>query len=223
MKQKVDMEPEWGEVLDSFFEKESFKSLTEFIKKEYLSKKIYPKPKDIFKAFWLTPFSHVKVVILGQDPYHGAGQAHGLCFSVQDDVPPPPSLQNIYKEIEADIGTKKDFQKGNLESWAKQGVFLLNAILTVVAGSPASHREIGWEEFTDYVIKKISDEHENIVFILWGNYARSKKSLIDSKKHLILESAHPSPFSAYSGFFGSKHFSKCNAYLKLHNKTPIDW
>ncbi len=223
MPKEVDIEPEWKEVLKGFFEKDGFKSLTDFVRNEYKKKKVYPKPKDIFRAFWLTPFSKVKVVILGQDPYHGAGQAEGLCFSVPEGVPLPPSLQNIYKEIENDLGVKKNFKNGNLVPWAEQGVFLLNAILTVVASTPASHQGKGWEEFTDFVIKTISEKHEHVVFMLWGNYARSKKTLIDSNKHLILEAPHPSPFSAHSGFFGSKHFSKCNDYLKVHGKVVIKW
>lgn len=223
MTKKVDIEPEWKEVLGEYFETESFTKLTDFVRKEYTSKNIFPNPKDIFKAFSLTPFSKVKVVILGQDPYHGDGQAHGLCFSVPKGVPLPPSLQNMYKEIESDTGATKDFSNGNLEAWATQGVFLLNAILSVIAHTPASHQKKGWEEFTDTVIKTISDKHEHIVFMLWGNFARSKKSLIDSDKHLILEASHPSPFSAYSGFFGCKHFSKCNTYLAKHHKKEIEW
>ncbi len=223
MSKKVEIEPEWENELHNYFETEKFRDLTEFVREEYKSKTIYPKPKDLFKAFWVTPFSKVKVVILGQDPYHGVGQAEGLSFSVPKGIPLPPSLQNIYKEIENDLGIKKDFKDGSLEEWAKQGVFLLNVILSVVASNPASHRGKGWEEFTDNVIKTISDKHENLVFMLWGNFARSKKSLIDESKHLILESAHPSPFSAYNGFFGCKHFSKCNEYLKSHNKEEIKW
>lgn len=227
MPKEVDIEPEWKEVLKGFFEKDGFKSLTDFIRSEYKIKKVYPKPKDIFRAFWLTPFSKVKVVILGQDPYHGARQAEGLCFSVPEGVPLPPSLQNIYKEIENDLGKeknlKKDFKNGNLVPWAEQGVFLLNAILTVVARTPASHQGKGWEDFTDFVIQTISEKHEHLVFMLWGNYARSKKTLIDSNKHLILEAPHPSPFSAHSGFFGCKHFSKCNAYLKRNGLSDINW
>jgi uracil-DNA glycosylase len=197
--------------------------LTDFIRNEYITKKVFPKPQDIFKAFSLTPFSKVKVVILGQDPYHNDGQAHGLSFSVEDGVIVPPSLKNIYKEIEQDCGIKKDFSNGNLQGWAKQGVFLLNAILTVVAHTPASHQGKGWEAFTDTVIKTISDKHEHVVFMLWGNYARSKKQLIDTSKHLVLEAPHPSPFSAYSGFFGCKHFSKCNEYLEKYGKGVIQW
>lgn len=219
----VNIEPEWKEVLKEYFATENFKKLSDFVRDEYKNKNVFPNPRNVFKAFELTPFSKVKVVILGQDPYHDVGQAHGLCFSVSENVTPPPSLKNIYKEIEGDLGVKKDFNTGNLDKWAGQGVFLLNAILTVVAHTPASHRGKGWEEFTDTVIKTISDKHEHVVFILWGNYARSKKPLIDSSKHLILESPHPSPFSAYSGFFGCKHFSKCNEYLKKHGKTIIDW
>ncbi len=223
MSKQVKIEPEWEQALSDVFKSEQFKILSEFIRAEYLSKKVFPKPENIFKAFWLTPFSRVKVVILGQDPYHGDGQAHGLCFSVPGGVALPPSLQNIYKEIENDLGIKKDFKSGNLEPLAEQGVFLLNAILTVIAHNPTSHQNKGWENFTDAVIKTISDKRKNVVFILWGNYARSKKGLIDEKKHLILEAPHPSPFSAYSGFFGSKHFSKCNKYLIANGQKEIIW
>ena len=219
----VNIEPGWKVALHDYFASAEFKKLAQFIRNEYESKTVFPKPTDVFRAFWLTPFSKVKVVILGQDPYHDVGQAHGLCFSVPEGQNPPPSLKNIYKEIEEDTGTKKDFTKGNLENWAKQGVFLLNAILTVVAHTPASHQKKGWEDFTDTVIKKISDENDHVVFILWGNYARSKKVLIDANKHLVLESPHPSPFSAYSGFFGCKHFSKCNEYLRKFGKSEIFW
>jgi len=223
MKKDVDIEKSWGQVMQEYFSSDNFHNLSDFIRKEYISKKIYPKPQDIFKAFWLTPFDKVRVVILGQDPYHGPMQAEGLSFSVQPGVKVPPSLQNIYKEIESDLEIKKDFTNGHLESWAKQGVFLLNAILTVVANSPASHQGKGWEEFTDEVIQTISDKKEHVVFILWGNFARSKKSLIDESKHLIIESPHPSPFSANSGFFGSKPFSKCNDYLEKHGEKKIEW
>ncbi|MCX6795505.1 MAG: uracil-DNA glycosylase [Candidatus Falkowbacteria bacterium] len=223
MNKEINIEPSWKEALNCFFATKNFSNLADFVRQEYLSKKIYPKPEEVFKAFWLTPFYSVKVIILGQDPYHGIGQAHGLCFSVPDGIAPPPSLKNIYKEIEDDLSTKKNYQDGNLEPWAKQGVFLLNAMLTVVAHQPASHSKKGWEEFTDTVIKTLSDKRENLVFILWGNYARSKKVLIDSKKHLILEAPHPSPFSAYSGFFGCKHFSQCNEYLKSNGQKEICW
>lgn len=223
MTKEVNIEKEWEHELHNFFETKEWEELSNFIQTEYLSKKVFPKPQDIFRAFLLTPFSQVKVVILGQDPYHNDGQAHGLSFSVEDGVLVPPSLKNIYKEIEQDYGVKKDFSNGNLENWAQQGVFLINAILTVVAHMPASHQGKGWEVFTDTVIKTISDKQEHVVFILWGNYARSKKHLIDSLKHLILEAPHPSPFSAYSGFFGCKHFSKCNEYLEKHGKAVIKW
>lgn len=223
MTKKVDIEKEWGEALAPFFETETWASLADFIKKEYASKKIYPRSKNLFSAFSLTPLSQVKVVILGQDPYHGENQAHGLSFSVEDGVNVPPSLKNMYKEIESDLGVTKDFTNGNLEPWAKQGVFLLNAVLTVIAQSPASHKRRGWEEFTNTVITTISEKQEHVVFMLWGNFARSKKSLIDTKKHLILEAPHPSPFSAHTGFLGSKHFSKCNEYLKAHNKKEVIW
>ena len=223
MQKEVDIEGSWKEVMQEYFTCDGFRSLSDFIRQEYLNREIYPKPKDIFKAFWLTPLDRVKVVILGQDPYHGPLQAEGLSFSVQPGIKPPPSLQNIYKEIESDLGIKKDFNDGHLESWAKQGVFLLNAILTVVANSPASHQGRGWEGFTDAVIKTISDKKEHVVFILWGNFARSKKNLIDESKHLIIESPHPSPFSANAGFFGSKPFSKCNDYLEKYGEKKIEW
>lgn len=223
MAQDVQIEAEWKAALAIYFGSDDFQKLTSFVRSEYQTKTVYPKPSDIFKAFSLTPFSSVKVVILGQDPYHGAGQAHGLSFSVPHGMQLPPSLQNIYKEIESDLGIKKDFKNGNLEGWATQGVFLLNAILSVVAKSPASHQKRGWEEFTDTVIKTISEKNEHVVFMLWGNFARGKRNLIDFTKHLILEAPHPSPFSAHSGFFGSKHFSQCNAYLKEHGEKEIQW
>lgn len=223
MKTKVKIEPEWLEVLKDYFETDDFVKLSQFIKNEYLSKKVLPAPENLFRTFWLTPFSKLKVVILGQDPYHNPGQAHGLCFSVPKGIALPPSLKNIYKEIEKDLGIKKDFSSGNLEDWAKQGVFLLNSILTVISGQAASYRNQGWEEFTDSVIKIISDKKEGVVFILWGNYARSKKNLINSKKHLILEAPHPSPLSAYAGFFGSKHFSQANDYLAKNKEKTIEW
>lgn len=222
-KKPIDIEESWYAKLKDYFDTEVFKQLSTFIREEYVSKKVYPAPKNIFKAFWLTPFDDVKVVILGQDPYHGVGQAEGLSFSVPPGVRVPPSLKNIYKEIESDLGIKKDFSDGNLEKWAKQGVFLLNSILTVVANTPASHQKCGWEEFTDTIITKISDEKEHVVFMLWGNYARSKKILIDQSKHLVLEAPHPSPFSAHSGFLGCKHFSLCNTYLEENNIPPIVW
>lgn len=219
----VKIEPEWQEALAPYFATDAFKKTADFARAEYQAKKIFPPPADIFRAFWLTPFSKVKVVILGQDPYHNDGQAHGLCFSVPAGQSVPPSLLNIYKELESDLGIKKNPADGNLENWARQGVFLLNAILTVVAHQAASHRGRGWEGFTDEVIRTLSSRREHLVFILWGNYARSKKSLIDADKHLILEAPHPSPLSAYAGFFGCRHFSRCNDYLKAHGIEPIAW
>jgi uracil-DNA glycosylase len=212
----------WQKELNSEFAKPYWGELADFVKKEYSAKTIYPESKDIFSAFNHTPFNKVKVVILGQDPYHGAGQAHGLCFSVQKDTKVPPSLKNIYKEIKSDIGGKIP-EHGNLDHWADQGVLLINSTLTVEAGKPGSHQKKGWEEFTDKVIETVSDKKENVVFILWGNYAKSKKDLIDDTKHLVLESPHPSPFSAYTGFYGSRHFSKTNTYLNKQNKKPISW
>jgi len=219
---EVKIEKSWKEVLKSEFEKPYFKELSEFVRYEYKSAHVYPPPKFVFHAFEKTPFDRVKVVILGQDPYHGEGQAHGLCFSVPDGVTMPPSLKNIYKEIVSDIGGEIP-SHGNLEHWAEQGVLLLNATLTVRANTAGSHQNHGWETFTDSIIKTLSDKKENLVFILWGNYARNKKSLIDKDKHLILEAPHPSPFSAYSGFFGCKHFSKTNDYLIKKGREAINW
>ncbi len=219
---EVKIEPSWGAVLADEFEKDYFKELSSTVREAYLKQTVYPPPKYVFNAFDLTPFNEVKVVILGQDPYHGPNQAHGLSFSVADGVRIPPSLQNIYKEIKADIGSDIPIS-GNLERWAKQGVLLLNATLTVEANKAGSHQGKGWEQFTDTVIQTISDQKEHVVFILWGNFARSKASLIDESKHLILESPHPSPFSANNGFFGSKPFSKTNEYLKKYNLEPIKW
>ncbi|MCK9368537.1 uracil-DNA glycosylase [Candidatus Dojkabacteria bacterium] len=218
----VRIEESWKKRLKDEFEKEYFKQLTEFVKEEYKSKKIYPKPSQIFNAFEFCSFDDVKVVILGQDPYHGVNQANGLCFSVNDGVAIPPSLQNIYKELKNDLGITSP-ETGNLDRWAKQGVLLLNSTLTVVANSPASHQGKGWEEFTDSVIKKLSDEKENLVFILWGAYAKKKGEVIDRSKHFVIESAHPSPFSANYGFFKSKPFSKTNYYLKEKGITEIKW
>lgn len=223
MTKRVEIEPSWAEALSDHFESEGFLKLSDFVRQEYLTKTVYPQPQEVFRAFWLTPLPEVKVVILGQDPYHGAGQAHGLCFSVPNGIKLPPSLVNIYKEIESDLRVKKEFSAGNLEVWAKKGVFLLNSMLTVVANTPASHQKIGWEDFTDRVIKTISDTQEQVVFILWGKYARSKNILIDANRHLILEGPHPSPLSAYTGFFGCKHFSQANEYLLVNGKLPIEW
>jgi uracil-DNA glycosylase len=218
----VKIEPSWKEALTEEFGKEYFKQLAEFVKAEYTHGVIYPAPKNVFRAFELTPFDKVEVVILGQDPYHGAGQANGLCFAVSGGQRLPPSLQNIFKEIESDIGPLKN-RTGDLERWAKQGVLLLNATLTVRASTPGSHQGKGWEQFTDAVIKLLSDKKENLVFILWGNYAKQKGAHIDRSKHCVIQSAHPSPFAASAGFFGSKPFSKTNKYLVDHNKKPIDW
>lgn len=219
----VKIEASWKEALKEEFGKDYFKKLREFVKGEYSHAVVYPPPKNIFRAFELCPFDRVEVVILGQDPYHGPRQANGLCFAVGEGVPLPPSLQNIFKEIESDLGTELTHKTGDLERWARQGVLLLNATLTVRARTAGSHQGKGWEEFTNAVIRKLSDEKENLVFILWGNYARSKGSMIDFEKHCVIESAHPSPFSAYAGFFGSKPFSKTNGYLTSHGKKPIDW
>lgn len=220
---EVKIEPSWKKVLANEFTKDYFAKLTQFVKSEYLSSTIYPPPKFIFRAFELTPFNQVKVVIIGQDPYHGAGQANGLCFAVNKGIHLPPSVQNIYKEIESDLGHKTTYPNGDLEEWARQGVLLLNATLTVKGSSPGSHQKKGWEEFTDSVIKSLSDQKENLVFILWGAYAQKKGSIIDASKHLVIKSAHPSPFSAYSGFFGSHPFSKTNTYLSSHKHNPINW
>lgn len=218
----VEIEPSWKKILAPEFEKPYFTELAKAVKAAYLAGPVYPPPKLIFNAFTLCPLEAVQVVILGQDPYHGQGQAHGLSFSVQAGVKNPPSLQNIYKELASDLGTSLR-TSGNLETWATQGVLLLNATLTVLPGQPGSHQGLGWEIFTDAVIKTVSDTKEHVVFILWGKYAQAKRSLIDSTKHLIIESPHPSPFSAHTGFFGSKPFSRSNEYLKTHGRKPIDW
>lgn len=220
---EVRLEPSWKEKLKGEFEKTYFKSLTAFVKDAYIKSSVYPHPKNIFRAFDLCPFNSVKVVILGQDPYHGKGQANGLSFAVERGVRIPPSLQNIFKEIQSDIGKPLACTNGDLSRWATQGVLLLNATLTVQAETAGSHQGRGWEEFTDAVIKLLSEEREYLVFILWGNYAKAKGAHINRTKHLVIESPHPSPFSAFSGFFGSKPFSKANVYLQKHNLTPIDW
>lgn len=220
---EIKIESSWKVALEGEFGKDYFTNLREFVKTEYQHAIIYPAPKNIFRAFELCPFDKVEVVILGQDPYHGPGQANGLCFAVNEGVPLPPSLQNIFKEIESDLGEPLKHRSGDLERWAKQGVLLLNATLTVKAHAAGSHQGKGWEEFTDAVIRTLSDKKENLVFILWGNYAKSKGNLIDWSKHEIIESGHPSPLSAYRGFFGSKPFSRTNAYLATHGKKQIDW
>lgn len=217
----VKLESSWKAHLAPEFDQPYFQELAAFVKSEYLLKTVYPPPKLVFNAFNSTPFDKVKVVIIGQDPYHGVNQAHGLCFSVQDGVRPPPSLKNIYKEIQTDLGLPVP-ETGNLQRWADQGVLLLNATLTVQAGNAGSHQNKGWERFTDAAIKALSDQREHLVFILWGAYAQKKGAVIDRKKHLVLSSAHPSPFSA-TNFFGCKHFSKTNEYLKAHGQEPIAW
>lgn len=219
---KVAIEDSWREVLGEEFQKKYFKDLAEKVKSAYLSSSVFPPPKFVFNAFNLCPFEKVKVVIIGQDPYHGRGQAHGLSFSVPDGTAVPPSLQNIYKEIQNDLG--KELPKtGNLERWAQQGVLLLNATLTVFESNAGSHQGWGWETFTDAVIKKISEEKTGVVFMLWGRYAQNKSGLIDASKHLILKAPHPSPLSAHNGWFGSKHFSQANEYLRSKGQEPIDW
>lgn len=220
---EVKIENSWKEALVDEFSRDYFEQLTKFVKDEYKAGVVYPAPKNIFRAFDLCPLDQVKVVILGQDPYHGAGQANGLCFAVSEEVALPPSLKNIFKEIESDLGQPLAHRTGDLERWAKQGVLLLNATLTVRAKTPGSHQGKGWGKFTDAVIKTLSDKKEGLVFILWGNYAKAKGAHIDRAKHCVLESPHPSPFSAYAGFFGSKPFSKTNEYLVQHDQTPIDW
>lgn len=220
----VDLEPSWLEVLNAEFEKPYMLQLKKFLKIEKENGgKIYPKSSDIFNAFRQTPFDKLKVVIIGQDPYHGEGQAHGLSFSVQKGIALPPSLRNIYKELQNDIAGFVIPMHGDLTEWAEQGVLLLNASLTVRANSPGSHQKKGWEEFTDAVIKVISEKKQGVVFILWGAYAQAKASLIDHQRHFIIRSPHPSPFSADRGFFGSKPFSKTNEILSKEGKTPINW
>lgn len=218
----VKIAPSWQAHLESEFQKNYFQNLIEFVKNERSKYEIYPPAPLYFNAFKQCSFDDVRVVILGQDPYHGEGQANGLSFSVNDGVPFPPSLKNIFKEIADDLG-KPIPQTGNLERWAKQGVLLLNATLTVRAKTAGSHQNRGWEEFTDAVIRLISETKENIVFMLWGSYAQKKGIIIDSQKHCILSSAHPSPFSVHRGFFGNKHFSKANTYLKENGKEEIEW
>ena len=218
----VKIEDSWKKVLGEEFEKDYFRTLVDFVKREYASSQVFPPGNEIFAAFDATPFDRVKVVILGQDPYHGPGQAHGLCFSVNDGIPFPPSLQNIFKEIHDDLGTPIP-TTGNLTRWAEQGVLLLNATLTVRAHQAGSHQRQGWEEFTDAAIRALAENREHLVFILWGAYAQKKGAFIDRNKHLVLTSVHPSPLSAYHGFFGNKHFSRANEYLIQHGEEPIKW
>jgi uracil-DNA glycosylase len=218
----VRIEESWKTVLADEFEKPYFSVLTDFVKNEYKTHTIYPPAKLIFNAFDQCPFNQLKVVILGQDPYHGPGQAHGLCFSVNDGVEFPPSLRNIFKELQNDVG-KEIPRSGNLTGWAKQGVLLLNATLTVRANLAGSHQNKGWELFTDAVIHKINEQKQHVVFILWGNYAISKSKFIDQNKHLVLSSVHPSPLSASRGFFGNHHFSRTNEFLKTYGLEPVRW
>lgn len=218
----VKIEESWSKILEEEFDKTYFNSLIAFVEKESTGNTIYPSEQLIFSAFDYCPFYSTKVVIIGQDPYHGAGQANGLCFSVNEGIAVPPSLRNIFKEIENDIGKKAPLS-GNLKRWAAQGVLMLNATFTVKANSPGSHQQQGWETFTDAVISQLSANREKLVFLLWGAYAVKKGAIIDTQKHLILTAAHPSPFAAYRGFFGCGHFSKTNAYLRQHGMQEVDW
>lgn len=213
---------DWDNLLKEEYQKDYFKKLEEFVLDEYHNKTIYPKINEVYNAFRYTPFKNIKVVIIGQDPYHGENQAEGLCFSVKKGIPKPPSLVNIFKELHDDLGYEIP-KNGSLVSWTKEGVLLLNAVLTVEKDKAASHSGKGWETFTDEIIKIINKKEEPVVFILWGSYARSKKTLITNKKHFIIESAHPSPLSAYNGFFGSRPFSKANNFLKSQNIKPVNW
>ena len=220
---KVNIETYWKKILKNEFQKPYFQNLVEFVRDEYQQYSCHPNGNDVFKAFDLCPFPKVKVVILGQDPYHGPGQAHGLCFSVPDGIPKPPSLVNIFKALHQDLG-KEVPKSGNLTTWAEQGVLLLNATLTVRAHEAGSHQDQGWETFTNAVISQLSEQSENVVFLLWGGFAKRKSTLIDKQKHLVLTSGHPSPLSANRGYwFGHKHFSETNAYLKKYGKTEIAW
>ena len=217
----IKIEESWKRELADEWEKEYFKRLTEFVRQEYSTKQIFPPGRQIFAAFDSTPFPDVKVVILGQDPYHDVGQANGLCFSVNDGIPFPPSLRNIFKEIESDCGIRMSGYP-NLEKWARQGVLMLNSVLTVIASRPASHSRIGWQQFTDSVIRTVSDRREGVVFLLWGNYAKNKAPLIDATRHHILTAAHPSPLAG-GAFFGCRHFSRTNEILVSEGLSPIDW
>ncbi|QSE96133.1 uracil-DNA glycosylase [Fulvivirga lutea] len=219
---EVKIESSWKEKLNNEFEKEYFKSLAQFVKSEYQNHTVYPPGKLIFNAFDHCSFDNTRVVIIGQDPYHGPGQANGLCFSVADGIRKPPSLLNIFKELKSDLGIDIR-ESGNLERWAEQGVLLLNATLTVRANTAGSHQKKGWEEFTDAVIRTVSEEKENVVFILWGAYAQKKGEIIDASKHFVIKSAHPSPFAADRGFFGSRPFSRANEYLKDNGKELVRW
>lgn len=222
MSEEIRLEESWKSLLATEFEKPYFEKLREFVREEYKNEKIYPEPKYIFRALDELPVKKVRVVILGQDPYHGVGQAEGLSFSVPNGVTLPPSLVNIYKELETDLGIKRGLN-GSLLDWVSQGVLLLNATLTVRSGMAGSHQGKGWEEFTDAVIRKLAENNANLVFILWGKYAQNKGAFVDQRKHLVIKSAHPSPLSAYNGFFGSKPFSKTNEYLESKGKNIIEW
>ena len=212
----------WQALLQEEFEKPYWRTLAERVDAAYTASTVYPPREELFAAFRMTPPEAVRVVILGQDPYHGPGQAHGLCFSVQPGVQPPPSLQNIFKELQSDLGIVPP-KDGTLTKWAERGVLMLNTTLTVRRGQANSHKNLGWTTFTDHIIEKLNEHEQPIVFLLWGGNARSKKKLITAPQHLVLESVHPSPLSAYNGFFGCKHFSKCNAFLEAHGIDPIDW
>lgn len=218
----VQFKNDWQELLQPEFQKEYYQKLRVFLKQEYSTRRIYPEMYDIFNALHFTAYNDVKVVILGQDPYHGPGQAHGLSFSVKPGIGVPPSLQNIYQELANDLGLQIP-NTGYLKKWTDQGVLLLNAVLTVRAGIANSHRGMGWEYFTDHIIELLNERQQPVVFLLWGRNAREKKDLITNPQHLVLEAAHPSPFSAYNGFFGCRHFSKANAFLERHAMKPIDW
>ena len=220
---QVKIEESWREVLQPQFDSVYFEMLTTFVRRAYQTTTVYPPGSKIFEAFNRTPFDKVKVVILGQDPYHGPNQAHGLCFSVQDGIQPPPSLINIYKELQKEYGVPVNMTNGNLTRWADQGVLLLNATLTVEAGKAGSHQSKGWETFTDAAIKALSDRREGLVFMLWGSYAQQKGRVVDRRKDLVLESSHPSPLSVYRGFDGCGHFKKANQYLQSRGQEPIDW
>ena len=219
----VQLEQSWKEKLEPQFDMPYMKKLKEFISQEKAAgKRIFPKDSEYFRALDLTPLTDVRIVILGQDPYHGDGQAHGLCFSVQSNVPPPPSLINIYKELESDLNLPRP-NHGFLEEWAKQGVLLLNSVLTVERAQAASHQGKGWETFTDAIIQAVNEQEKPVVFMLWGSYAQKKASFVDTSKHLVLKAPHPSPLSAHRGFLGCKHFSKANEFLKQKGREPIDW
>ncbi|MCQ2978283.1 MAG: uracil-DNA glycosylase [Clostridia bacterium] len=218
----IDLNNDWNEILKEEFNKDYFKNIEKFLDEERKHYNVYPKECDMFNALKYTSYKDTKVVIIGQDPYHEEGEAHGLCFSVNKDIKIPPSLKNIYKELNDDLNLYIP-NNGYLKKWADQGVLLINAVLSVREGNPASHSKIGWQNYTDEIIRKLNEKDESIVFILWGNYARSKKDLITNKKHLVLEGVHPSPLSASRGFFGCKHFSMTNNYLKKNNQKEIDW